>query len=116
MKETTAKMEGGLINKMPAPAKSIKLYKNGDQHYVGRKFILNPKHIRNFENLYEYATEALEPGFGAVRNIYTPLNGTRVTNISQLETGNSYVVSGGEQFKKMKYNEIRLNNVEANKT
>ena len=42
MKETTAKMEGGLINKMPAPAKSIKLYKNGDQHYVGRKFILNP--------------------------------------------------------------------------
>lgn len=75
-------MHSSLVSKMPPPAKSINLYKNGDQHYAGRKFIIHPKHHNQLDKLYEHATEIIQPQFGAVRNIYTPSGGTRINDIN----------------------------------
>jgi hypothetical protein len=47
------------------------------------------------------ASQALHANFGAVRCIFTPKNGTRLHDISELEDHRTYVASGGERFKKL---------------
>ena len=43
--------------------------------------------------------------FGAVRNLYTPVGGTRILDLSDLLSGKTYVASGGARtkFKKIEY-------------
>lgn len=96
--------------KLPPVAKSIRFYRNGDNFFPGRKFVINPRQIKDMDTLYNYATDVIKPSFGAVRNIYTPENGTRISNLSELSQSHSYVVGGFEHFKRLpggsKYDEI----------
>ena len=39
--------------------------------------------------------------FGAVRHIYTPQSGHRVSELSQLQTGMQVVAGGVERFRKL---------------
>jgi len=97
---------------MPPPAKNVRLYRNGDAYFHGRKFVINRRQINSMDSFLEYATEGLKPPFGAVRNIYTPDGGTRVENLDALQSGRSYVAGGSEGFRDlktkrgMKYQEI----------
>lgn len=99
-----------IAKRQPQPAKNVKLYRNGDAFFTGRKFVINKRQINNMDTLCGYATEMLKPRFGAVRNIYTPEKGTKIYKIDQLESGNSYVVGGFEPFKNLpshrKYTDI----------
>ena len=50
-------------------------------------------------------TTGVKAPFGAVRNLYTPVGGTRVLDLAELLTGKTYVASGGARtkFQKIEY-------------
>lgn len=83
----------------PHPAKNVKIFRNGDFNYSGRKFVVNDRYARNFDAFLTQVTTGLRAQFGAVRNLYTPSHGTRVQKLDQLRTGGEYVAGGTEKFK-----------------
>ena len=99
----------GIINKQPPIAKNVTLYVNGDGHSKGRRLVIQ-RNVNNMEHFFKLATECIKPNFGAVRNLYTPNGGTRITNYEEIETGHSYVAGGSENFRFLsrgaKYEEI----------
>ena len=44
--------------------------------------------------------------YGAIRRLYTPRNGTRVTSVSQIQDGSTLVVSKTNKFRKLQYASI----------
>ncbi|XP_076326993.1 doublecortin domain-containing protein 2-like isoform X2 [Tachypleus tridentatus] len=89
-------------------AKRVHVYVNGDEFFPGLKCVINNKNFRNYESLLNYLTEKLQPSFGAVRNIYTPVHGTKVEELKDLKNKHKYVAAGSERFKKFEpgYGEI----------
>ncbi|XP_059801417.1 doublecortin domain-containing protein 2-like isoform X3 [Hypanus sabinus] len=86
--------------------KRVRVYRNGDPFFAGRKFVINERHISTFEAFLKEVTNGLEPPFGAVRNIYTPQQGHRIYHLEELDSGKQYVAGGKEKFKKLDYNQI----------
>ncbi|XP_058523421.1 doublecortin domain-containing protein 2C isoform X2 [Ochotona princeps] len=84
------------------PAKTILVYRNGDQFYVGKKFVLSRRRAATFEALLEQLTEQVDVPFG-VRRLYTPTRGHQVHELDALQTGGKYVAAGRERFKKLDY-------------
>ncbi|EGW10654.1 Putative doublecortin domain-containing protein ENSP00000382097-like [Cricetulus griseus] len=82
------------------PAKTILVYRNGDQFYVGRKFVFSRRRVANFEALLEQLTEQVDVPFG-VRRLYTPTRGHPVLGLDALQAGGKYVAAGRERFKKL---------------
>ncbi|XP_074187751.1 doublecortin domain-containing protein 2C [Rhinolophus sinicus] len=84
------------------PAKTILVYRNGDQFFVGRKFVLARRRVATFEALLEQLTEQVEVPMG-VRRLYTPTRGSQVLELDALRPGGKYVAAGREPFKKLDY-------------
>jgi len=95
-------------HKQVEAAKNVYVYLNGDRHFVGRKFVVNKKHIGNFDGFLNQVTVGIKAPFGAVRKIYTPNSGTRLEQLDQLMNGMDLVAGGGERFKKLMYKEISI--------
>ena len=71
-------------------------------HPKTKKLLVN-RNIRDVEHLKEEITDIIKPSNGAVRNIYTPLGGTEVTTLDQIENHKDYVAGvGHSNFKKIK--------------
>ncbi|KAM6149579.1 doublecortin domain-containing protein 2C [Erethizon dorsatum] len=83
-------------------AKTILVYRNGDQFYVGRKFVLSRRRVVTFEALLDLLTEQVAVPFG-VRRLYTPVRGHQVLELDALQAGGKYVAAGRERFKKLDY-------------
>jgi hypothetical protein len=81
--------------------RAIKLMRNGDLFFPGRAFVINQRKYPMLDVFLDDASQALSANFGAVRYIYTPKNGTRLHDISQLEDHRTYVAAGGERFKRL---------------
>lgn len=100
----------GMTKKLPLPAKNIRVYRNGDEFFPGKKFVINSREIKDMDTLYTYLTDTVKPRFGCVRNIYTPEGGTKIENLKDLVSNRAYVISGFEKFKYLhggsKYTEI----------
>ncbi|XP_069763768.1 doublecortin domain-containing protein 2-like isoform X2 [Narcine bancroftii] len=88
--------------------KSVRVYRNGDPYFAGRKFVINERQISTFEAFLREVTNGLEPPFGAVRNIYTPRQGHRIDQLEELDSGKPYVAGGKEKFKKLDYIQIGI--------
>lgn len=84
-------------------AKWIQIFINGDEHFSGCRCVVNSKYYRNLDMFLNYLTERLKPSFGAVRNIYTPVNGHPVYKLEDLISKHKYVVAGNERFKKLSF-------------
>ena len=61
--------------------------KNGDAFDKGRRVVYNEKTTKDFDSLLNDLTQTLKAPFGAVRKIYTPSQGHRVTNVDMLQVG-----------------------------
>ncbi|XP_026161359.1 doublecortin domain-containing protein 2 [Mastacembelus armatus] len=88
------------------PTKTIIVYRNGDAFFPGRKIVVNPRQVSTFDNFLTSLTRSIEAPFGAVRKLYTPIQGRRVQDLDELTHGSAYVAGGNEQFKKLEYCEI----------
>lgn len=78
--------------------KTIRVYRNGDFNFAGRKFVLN-RRVRTWDAFLSDVTQTIKPQFGAVRQLYTPATGTRLDSLTQLEPDGVYVAGGTERFK-----------------
>ncbi|XP_076811249.1 uncharacterized protein LOC143456004 isoform X1 [Clavelina lepadiformis] len=90
----------------PETAKNIHVFVNGDRYFAGRKFVLNRKHIPDFNGFLHQVTMGIKPSFGAVRNIYTPNAGHRVNDLREIQNGMDLVAGGVGRFCKLEYREI----------
>ncbi|XP_074657000.1 doublecortin domain-containing protein 2C-like isoform X2 [Tubulanus polymorphus] len=84
--------------------KSVWIYRNGDSFFQARRFVLNPKQVRTYDCFLSQLTKTLNPSFGCVRKLYTPVGGHRVPqDIGTLQPDKQYVAAGLERFKKLAY-------------
>lgn len=82
-------------------AKRVYLHKNGQPQLPPKLLVVNHRQIRDFNSFLSQATGGLKTSV-AVRSIYTPITGTRLHSLDQLEPGRHYVAGGNEKFRKGK--------------
>ncbi|XP_077126095.1 doublecortin domain-containing protein 2 isoform X2 [Ranitomeya variabilis] len=89
--------------------KAVHVYRNGDPFYRGRRLLIHERRVGTFDIFLKDVTGRVQAPFGAVRNIYTPKSGHRVTSLEDLQPGECYVAGGKETFKKLDYLHIGEN-------
>ncbi|XP_075441710.1 doublecortin domain-containing protein 2 isoform X5 [Ascaphus truei] len=90
------------LSQQPA-VKTVHVYRNGDPFYRSRRMLIHEKRVGTFEVFLKEVTGGVQAPFGAVRNLYTPRAGHRVTSLDDLQPGERYVAGGRETFKKLDY-------------
>ncbi|XP_014603693.1 PREDICTED: serine/threonine-protein kinase GL21140 isoform X1 [Polistes canadensis] len=92
-------------------AKRVRFFRNGDKFYTGVVMAVTHERYRSFDSLASDLTRALVSSVtlpNGVRAIHT-MDGRKIQNISELEDGKCYVVSGqGEIFKKVEYSSSKV--------
>ncbi|XP_071803944.1 uncharacterized protein [Asterias amurensis] len=88
------------------PARHVQLYKNGDKFYPPKRVIVNFKHTRTMDAFLDNLTTREKPAFGAIRKLYTPVQGHSVKSLDSLEDNKVYVFSGPGRFVDLKYGSL----------
>jgi len=91
---------------MSSASFNIKVYRNGDDTFEGKRFLVNGR-LRNLDQLLEQVTRGIKAPFGAVRSLRTPTRGTRIPSLSTLQPDGNYVATGAQIFRRLRYTNIQ---------
>ncbi|ORZ34045.1 hypothetical protein BCR44DRAFT_117010, partial [Catenaria anguillulae PL171] len=80
----------------------IWIYRNNDQHFPGKRILVNQRRFKNFEQFLASLTSDIGLRSGAVRKVFT-LKGTKVESIGDLTDNGVYVAVGNEPFRLAEY-------------
>lgn len=109
--DANARQSSNARTSLTKKAKRVRFFRNGDKFYTGVVMAVTHERYRSFDSLATDLTRALVSSVtlpNGVRAIYT-MDGRKVQNISELEDGKCYVVSGqGEIFKKVEYSSSKV--------
>nr|XP_033795377.1 doublecortin domain-containing protein 2C [Geotrypetes seraphini] len=94
------------------PAKSEVFSRNGDPFFVGRKLVINGKHVPTFDALLSELTRHVPVPQGSVLRIFTPLGGHPVSTMEDILPGHTYVVANEEPCRELDYINITVKNPE----
>ncbi|XP_061173101.1 uncharacterized protein DDB_G0284459-like isoform X1 [Saccostrea echinata] len=87
----------------------IKVYKNGDPWFPGKRVVINQRQHPTFESFLNYLTSNLKEE-RAVRRLFTPDHGTRITDYDQIKPESVYVTShslnSNEHLRRIRYTAI----------
>ena len=87
------------------PRRTIRLFRNGDRYFVGRHIGVRPEDYSDLGEFLHDLSEAIDLPYG-VRRLFTPEQGSEVTDVNILEDGASYVCASFEPFLKLDYTSI----------
>lgn len=74
---------------------------NGDENFNRKKYVLNPRAVPTFDAFLDDVGRRV-PCTRAIRRVYTPSGGHRITDFNSLESDRLYVCgSGTERFKRL---------------
>ena len=90
-----------------APTVTVKVYKNGNRNFCGKTLVINRRHIRTMDALYDEVTAHIA-AFNAVRKICTPIGGRPVQSLENIRNKSVYVAAGREEFKKLNYADLGI--------
>lgn len=83
-------------------AKRIRVYRNGDEHFPGVTVTVGKRQVVTMKSLLDLVTHQTHSN-EAVRRLCTPVGGTPVKHLDDVEDGAIYVAVGTRRFKKSKY-------------
>ena len=86
--------------------KMVTFVRNGDRYFSGVKMNVSQRNFRTWSVLLAELSRSINLPAG-VRQIFTPENGHRVTELTQLEPQKTYVCASNEPFKKIDYSTTR---------
>ncbi len=89
------------VRQEPIVAKKIYLHRNGLKGIQPKMLVVNERHIRDFSSFLNRVTSGIKAPV-AVRSIYTPIGGSRIHKLEELENGKHYVAGGNEHFKRLR--------------
>jgi hypothetical protein len=95
--------------------RQVHLYKNGDKFYTPKRVIINSKQTRTLDAFLDNLTTREKPSFGAIRRLYTPVQGHSVNSLELLENNKFYVFSGAERFVDLKYGKVGISDIRKRK-
>lgn len=87
-------------------AKKVRFYRNGDRFFRGIMYAVSADRFRTFESLLADLTRTLSDKSHlphGVRNIFTVDGARKITHVTQLIPGESYVCASQGIFKKLDY-------------
>jgi len=88
--------------------RKITLYRNGDRYFPGKQISITPQNYINLQLLLNELSSIIDLPYG-VRHLFTPDNGSEITDVNILRDGASYVCASFEPFQKLEYTTITAN-------
>lgn len=88
---------------VPPEAKNFKFspncifYKNGDKFFPGSRICISNR-FRTLDGFKDDLTKTLLKNQECVRNVYTPIGGTKIKTLDDFKDGEHYVASANDKF------------------
>lgn len=80
----------------------LTFFRNGDRYFLGKQINLNPQDYLSLRHFLQELSTMIDLPYG-IRRLFTPRNGSEITDLNLLKDGGSYVCASFEPFQKLEY-------------